>query len=203
MNMSETRRRQPKYRHVAPAVALMASVVVVMTGITVSRLSRIPADNPVIAQPAPAVRVRLVGLPRAEAASAAAVRDTTSSDAAARATAAAGLSAPVTSVAEPEPAPVSVADAAPVAAVEAGAPTLPLSPGTLMVGLAAARSRTLASVSPRPAPPAECNGSVVQNFDADIVGMTGVPGRKMYYGRKKNSLASVCGRGEQTASAKP
>jgi hypothetical protein len=203
MDMSETRRRQPKYRHVAPAVALMVSVVVVMAGITISRLSAIPADNPVAAQPAPAVRVRLVGLPRAEAAGAAAVRDTTSSDAAARVTAAAEVSAAPASVAEPEPVPVAVVDGAPVAAVEAEAPTLPLSPGTLMVGLAAARSRTLASASPRPAPPAECKSPVVQNFDADIVGMTGVPGRKMYYGRTKKNGASPCGRGEHTASATP
>lgn len=62
------------------------------------------------------------------------------------------------------------------AVVEAALPTLPLAPGT----------------SPRPAPPAECNAPVAQNFDSDIVGMTGVPGRKMYYGRSdKNSLASA------------
>ena len=60
---------------------------------------------------------------------------------------------------------------------------LPLSPATLMVGLAAARSRTLASASVRPAAPLECGAPATENFDADIVGMTDVPGRKMYYGR--------------------
>jgi hypothetical protein len=71
--------------------------------------------------------------------------------------------------------------------------TLPLAPATLMVGLAAARSRTLASGSPRPLQSAPCEAAVTENFDADIAGMTGVPGRKMYYGRKTDAgIGSAC-----------
>lgn len=200
--MMQMRRRQQKYRHVAPALALMTTVVVAMAGITVLRLARIPAENPGSVPPA-AVRVRLVGVQRAEAASDVSAREAAAREAAARVTAAAALSARATGVAE-QAASASVADPAPPKVVEAESPTLPLSPATLMVGLAAARSRTLASASPRPAPPAECNGPVVENFDPDIAGMTGLPGRKMYYGRaQKNVLASACRRGAQAATSTP
>src|SRR5688572_22799846 len=45
-DMSQTQKRQPKYRHVAPALALMTTVVVAMAGITVARVARIPAETP-------------------------------------------------------------------------------------------------------------------------------------------------------------
>jgi hypothetical protein len=197
--MNQVRRRQPKYRHVAPALALMATVVVAMAGITVSRLSRIPAERP------------WVGVRHAEAAS-----DVVASHAAAREGAARVAPVDAVTVRPPRAAEDAVAakvpGSTPPPVVEAESPTLPLSPATLMVGLAAARSRTLASASPRPAPPAECNGAIAGNFDADIVAMTGVPGRNMYYRSPKNAknaknakdaLASACGRGAQTASATP
>lgn len=188
--MSQMRRRQPKYRHVVPAVALMTTVVIAMAGITVARLSRIPAENP------------WVGVRHPEAASDVVARQAAARDAVARAAAVTAATVrPVSTVATPS---ASVAEPAPVKVIEAESQTLPLSPGTLMVGLASARSRTLASASPRPARPAECNGPVAENFDADIVGMTGVPGRKVYYSRKhKDSLAAACRRSVQAASATP
>ena len=199
--MSQTRRRQPKYRHVVPALVLMTTVVVAMAGITVSRLARIPAGNSVSVPPAV---VRLVGIPRAEAASDASARKAATSDSAARKSAAAALSARAPAVADEAPASASVADPAPPQVAGAESPVIPLSPATLMVGLAAARSRTLASAAATPAPAVACDGPVVENYDADIVGMTGLPGRKMYFGRtKKNALASACPRAAQATSATP
>lgn len=191
--MSQKRRRQ-QYRHVAPALALMTTVVVAMTGITVSRLASIPADTPVSAS-APTVRVHFAGVQRAEAAV----------TVAAPIAAAPEPSAPAPDVAEPTTS-ASAADAAPASAVAAESPTLPLSPATLMVGLAAARSRTLASASPRPAPPAECDRPAVDNVDpnGDIAGMTGMPGHTMYYGRsQKDALGAACRRGAQAAGSTP
>ena len=196
--MSQRRRRQ-QYRHVAPALALMTTVVVAMTSITVSRLASIPADTAVSA-PAPTVRVRLVGVQRAEAAAPVAASTVSAPIAAAP-----EPSAPASAVAEPATS-ASAADAAPASAVVAESPTLPLSPATLMVGLAAARSRTLASASPRPAPPAECDRPALDNLDpnGDIAGMTGMPGRTMYYGRsQKDALGAACRRGAQAAGSTP
>ncbi len=188
--MSQRRRRQPKYRHVVPALVLMTTVAAAMTGITVSRLARIPAQNSVSVPPA-AARVQLVGVPRAEAAKGVSARRAAARDAEARGT---------TSV--PEAASPNAADPAPI--VEAESPTLPLSAATLKVGLAAARSLTLAAASPRPAPPAECDGPIVENYDADIAGMTGLPGRKMYYARaQKKAISSMCRREAQAASSTP
>jgi hypothetical protein len=192
--MTQTRRRQPKYRHVAPALALMATVVVAMAGITVSRLSHIPVERP------------WVGVRHAEAASDVVARQIATRETAARVTPVAPVSARPASVAEAPS--VSVPDPASMTVVEAESPTLPLSPATLMVGLAAARSRTLASASPRPAPPAAC-AAAGDNVDVDIVAMTGVPGRNMYYRspknarNAKNALVAACGRGAQTASSTP
>ena len=198
--MMQTRRRQPKYRHVAPALALMTTVVVAMAGITFARLSHIPADNPASASPA-IVRVRLAGVQRAEATSDVPPRQAARD--AARVAAAAALSARATAVAE-QAASASVADPVTPTVVEAESPTLPLSPATLMIGLAAARSRTVASAASKTAPAVKCDGAIVENYDADIAGMTGLPGRKMYYSRtKKNVPASACVSGAQTASAKP
>lgn len=200
--MMRTRRRQQKYRHVAPALALMTTVVVVMAGITFSRLSHIPAETPASVSTT-VVRVRLVGVQRAEATTDISARPA-ARDAAAHVTTAAALSARATGVTE-QAASASAADPATPTVVEAEPPTLPLSPATLMVGLAAARSRTLASASPKPAPAAECDGPVVENYDADIAGMTGLPERKMYYARraKKNALASACRRGAQVVRSTP
>ena len=193
--MSETRRRQPKYRHVVPAMVLMTTVVVAMAGITVSRLARIPVEH--------SVSVRLIGVQGAEAASDTSARKAAARDSAARAKAAAAVSALATAVAGQD-ASASAADPAPPRVVSAEPPTLPLAPATLMVGLAAARSRTLAAAAPRPAPPAACDGPVVENYDADITGMTGLPGRKIYFARKqKNALASACRHGAQTPSSTP
>jgi hypothetical protein len=151
--------------------------------------------------------VRLVGVPRAEASADAAAREAAAHDAAARVAAASAVS---TTAAVLEPVAATVSDTAVAEAVEAPSSTIPLSPATLMVGLAAARSRTLASAAPRPAPPAGCdnapsqNAPVVENFDSDIAGMTGLPGRKMYYGRsQKNALAAACRRGTQAANSTP
>ncbi|HUF93463.1 MAG TPA: hypothetical protein VMR23_13870 [Candidatus Limnocylindria bacterium] len=177
----------------------MTTVVVAMTGITVSRLASIPADIPVSA-PAPTVRVR-VGVPRAQAAP---IVAPLSVPAPIAVTPAPAASTP--DVAEPSPS-SGATDAAPDSSIAAESPTLPLSPATLMVGLAAARSRALASASPRPAPAAECGRPVADNLDpnGDIAGMTGMPGRKMYYGRstQQSASAAACGRGAQAARSTP
>jgi hypothetical protein len=191
--MSQTRRRQPKYRHVVPALVLMTTVVVAMAGITVSRLARIPANS---------VSVRLVGVQSAEASNDGSARKAAARDAATRAKAAAAVSARAKAIVE-APASASVADAAPAPVVNVESPTLPLTPGTLMVGLAAARSRTKAAAMPRPTP--VCVAPVgVENYDADISGMTGLPGRKIYYARKqKNTLAAACRDGAQVPTSTP
>lgn len=64
--MSQMRRRQPKYRHVVPALLLLTTVVAAMTGITVSRLARITAQTAVSVPPA---AMRVMSVRRAEAAS--------------------------------------------------------------------------------------------------------------------------------------
>jgi hypothetical protein len=172
--MSQMRRRQPKYRHVAPALLLLTAVVAAMTGITVTRLARITAHT---AASVPPAAMRVVSVPRAEAASVAKVAPTL---------------------------------AAPAPIVEAESPAPSLSTATPKVAPAAARSRTLAAASPKSAPPAECDRATVENYDPDIAGMTGLPGRTMYYARgqkkQKNALAalaSACGRTAQTANSTP
>ncbi len=174
--MSQMRRRQPKYRHVAPALLLLTTVVAAMTGITVSRLAHITAQTAVNMPPA---AMLVVSVRRAEAAS-------------------------VAHVASP-------ALAVPAPIVEAESLALPLTPATPKVAPAAARSRTLAAASPKSAPPGECDRAVVvENYDADITGMTGLPGRPMYYARGQKklknalaALASTCGRTAQTANSTP
>jgi len=174
--MSQMRRRQPKYRHVVPALLLLTAVVAAMTGITVARVAHITAHTAVSVPPA---AMRVVSVPRAEAASVAKVAVPTA--------------------------------AAPALIVEAESPALALTPVTPKVAPAAARSRTLAAASPKSAPPAECDRAVVvEKYDADITGLTGLPGRPMYYARGQKklknalvALASTCGRTAQTASATP
>ena len=173
--MSRMRRRQPKYRHVVPALLLLTTVVAAMTGITVTRLAHLTAPTAVNVPPA---AMRVVSLRRAEAASV----------------------AQAVSPALAVPAPIVQADSL-VPALTPAAPTAP----------AAARSRTLAAASPKSALPAECDRAVVvEKYDADITGLTGVPGRPMYYarGQKKlknalSALASTCERTAQTANATP
>src|SRR5688572_28428676 len=68
--MSQMRRRQPKYRHVVPALLLLTAVVAAMTGITVARVAHITAQTAVSVPPA---AMRVVSVRRAEAASVAPV----------------------------------------------------------------------------------------------------------------------------------